>query len=188
MHDSLTALGLAHQAPVDVANLFSTVKELNFERNKLILSQLKWISGLFNKAGIEPVVLKGAAYLLMGIYPDLSTRFLGDIDLLLPEADFPAAVEILKSEGYFCENAHPVETIIGNAYPPLCRPHSVEIDLHRGLCLGACKSLLPAAELLSKSVLQELDGTRLRVPSPEHLVIHHITAVREMSFEFPPRL
>jgi hypothetical protein len=173
MHDSLTGLGLAHEVPADVANLFSTVKKLNLERNQRILSELKCISGFFNNAGIEPVLLKGAAYLLSGIYPDLSTRFLVDLDLLLPESDFPAAIKILKNQGYSCD-AHPVETIIGNAYPPLWRPQSVEIDLHRSLCLGVCRSLLPGSEVVSKSVIHELDGVRLRIPSPEHLVIHHI--------------
>jgi hypothetical protein len=58
MRDSLTLPGLAHELPVDVFNLFLTVKQLNCERNKSILSDLKWISGLFNKVGIEPVVLE----------------------------------------------------------------------------------------------------------------------------------
>lgn len=186
MHDSVTELGLAHELPADVANLFSTVKELNLERNQHILSELKWISGLFNHAGIEPVVLKGAAHLLSGIYPDLSTRFLADLDLLLPESDFPAAIKILKGHGYSCD-AHPVETMVGHAYPPLWRPHAVEIDLHRSLGLRVCKPLLPSAEVQTNSVIQELDGVRLRVPSPEHLVIHHIMHSQIHDF-YPERI
>jgi len=187
MRDSLTLPGLAHELPVDVFNLFLTVKQLNCERNKSILSDLKWISGLFNKVGIEPVVLKGAAYLLLDLYPSPSTRFLGDLDLLLPESDFPAAIKILISQGYSCQNAHPVETIIGNAYPPFRRPHSVEIDLHRSLALGTAKSLLPGSEVLSNSVPKELDGVRLRIPSPEHLIIHHIVHSQIHDF-YPQRI
>jgi len=187
MHDSLTGLGLAHKLPVDVVNLFVTVKELNLERNKRILSDLKSIAGLFNKVGIEPVVLKGAAYLLSGVYADLSTRYLSDLDLLLPESDFPVAIEILKSQGYVCQDAHPVEKIVGNAYPPLWRPYSVEIDLHRSIAVGVTKSLLPGSEVLSSSVIQELDGVRLRIPSPEHLVIHHIVHSQIHDF-YPQRI
>jgi hypothetical protein len=186
MHDSLTGLGLTHEVPADVANLFSTVKELNLERNQHILSGLRRISGLFNNVGIEPVVLKGAAYLLSGIYPDLSTRFLADLDLLLPESDFPAAIKILKGQGYSCD-AHPVETIVGHAYPPLWRPHAVEIDLHRSLGVRICKPLLPSAEVLCESVIQELDGVRLRIPSPEHLIVHHIMHSQIHDF-YPERI
>jgi putative nucleotidyltransferase-like protein len=184
MHDLFTGLGAVHELPLDVANLFSTVKELNLERNRRILSELKWITGLFNNEGIEPVVLKGAAYLLSGIYPDPSTRFLRDLDLLLPVAQFPPAIKILKSHGYFCQGTHPLDTIIGNAHPPLWRPRSVEIDLHRGLTAGRSKSLLPGSEMWSKSVIHELDGVRLRIPSPEHLTIHHI--VHSQIHEFYP--
>jgi len=187
MHDSLSGLGLAHELPADVAHLFSTVKELNLERNKRILADLKSISGLFNNVGIEPVVLKGAAYLLRGLYPDLSTRYLADLDILLPESDFPAAIQILRSQGYLCQAAHPVETIIGNAYPPLWRPYSVEIDLHRSLALGVTKSLLSGSEVLGGSVIQELDGVRLRVPSPEHLIIHHVVHSQIHDF-YPQRI
>jgi hypothetical protein len=174
MHDSLNGVGVTHEFPTEVSNLFLTVKQLNQERNEQILADLKCISCALNKVGIEPVVLKGAAYLVSGIYPNLSTRYLADLDLLLDESHFPAALEIFRSQGYFCEVAHPVETLIGNAYPPLCRAHSVEIDLHRSLCMGVRKSLLPTSEVLSKSLLKQVDGVRFRIPSPEHLAIHHI--------------
>jgi hypothetical protein len=174
MHDALGRLKLIQEVPADVGNLFSTIKELNYERNELILSDLKSICRLLNSVGIEPVVLKGAAYLLTGVYPDPATRYLADLDLLLPASDFSVAIKLLKSQGYCCQSAHPVETIIGNAYPPLFRPHSVEIDLHRGLCLGVGGAVLPSSEVLSSSVLEELDGVRVRIPSPEHLVVHHI--------------
>ena len=150
------------------------VQDLNLERNNRILLELKWVCGLLNEIGIEPVVLKGAAYLLCGVYPDRSARFLRDLDLLLPPADFPAAVRLLKSHGYFCDDAHPVEVRTGNAYPALRRQGSVEIDLHRDLTVGRSKWLLPGSEIFSKSVVHELDTVRLRLPSPEHLVIHHI--------------
>jgi hypothetical protein len=187
MHDSLTRLGLIHELPADVANLFSTVKELNQERNQCMLSELKWIVGLFNNAGIEPIVLKGAAYILSGLYPNLSTRFLNDIDLLLPESDFPAAVAMLERQGYCSHDAHPVAAMIGHAYPPLSRPRSLEIDLHRSLGLRICKPLLPSAEVRSNFVIQELDGVRLRIPSPDHLVVHHIIHSQIHDF-YPERI
>jgi hypothetical protein len=184
MQDSITGIGLAHELPAEVANLFSTVKELNLERNNGILSEMKWVARVFNNVGIEPVVLKGAAHLLSRVYPSPSTRFLNDLDLLLPESDLPVAVKILKSQGYSCQREHPVETTVGNAYPPLWRQGSVEIDLHRSLGLGVCESLLPSSEVLSNSVIQQFDGVRLRIPSPEHLIIHHI--IHSQIHEFYP--
>jgi len=80
----------------------------------------------------------------------------------------------LKSNGYRCNCAHPVEATVGHAYPALWRPHCVEIDLHRSLGLRSCPRLLPSSEVVSHSVMQDFEGVRLRVPSPEHLVVHQI--------------
>ncbi|MBV8551221.1 MAG: nucleotidyltransferase family protein [Acidobacteriaceae bacterium] len=174
LHDSLTALNLTPHLPADVADFLSAVKELNRERNQRILAQARAAIEALNRAGIEPVALKGLACLLAGIYPDRGTRFLADIDLLVPESDFAASVEILTGLGYSPIEDNPIDLAIGHTYPALVRPDSIEIDLHRYLGLGLSRSLLPAAEVLRDSVPHEFDGVRLRLPSPEHLVTHHI--------------
>jgi hypothetical protein len=54
---------------------------------------------LFQQAGITPVLLKGACFALT-IYPDIGLRPMGDLDLLVPKAQFAEAVRIARSLGY----------------------------------------------------------------------------------------
>ena len=171
---ALTDLGLKGDLPPHVAVFLSSVRQLNRERNRKILDELKSICLLLNKKDIEPVLLKGTAHLVAGIYPDIGTRFLADIDLLISEKDFCGTLEALRALGYVSEETDPVEFTIGHAYPPLRRGNSAEVDLHRSLGLGSCKSFLSASEVLGDSVRREFEGVRLRVPSPEHLVTHHL--------------
>lgn len=174
LQDCIEELEMAPELPADVARLFSTVRQLNCERNRRILFDVRAVAGTLKRAGVEAVVLKGVAHVLSGVYRRPSTRFLADLDLLVAESDFAVTVETLKKEGYFCQEANPVELVVGNAYPPLWRESSVEIDLHRRLCLGVCGSFLSSSEVLRDSVIRSFEGLSIRTPSPEHLITHHI--------------
>ena len=174
MHDCIQALPAPADVPDEIANVFSTISELNRQRNEKILANVHEIGAALNRAGIEPVALKGVAQILAGVYPSLGTRFLNDFDLLASASDFPAAVDTLRDLGYTPLDDGPIETAVGHSYPPLWRQNSVEVDLHRTLGLGICRSILPASDVLRDSTVHELEGVRIRIPSPEHLVTHQI--------------
>jgi Uncharacterised nucleotidyltransferase len=174
LHDCIQAMPTPPDVRGEIRNVLSTICELNRERNEKILANVREIAGALNRAGIEPVALKGVAQLLASIYPSLGTRFLNDFDLLVRQSDFSAAIEALRESGYSCLNTDPIESAVGHTYPPLSRPDSVEVDLHRTLGLGICRSMLPASEVLRDSTVHELEGVRIRIPSPEHLVTHQI--------------
>src|SRR5580698_11142091 len=57
------------QPPKEVAEFLATVEELNYSRNIRILEEMRTIASILNGVGIEPVALKGAAFLLSGVYP-----------------------------------------------------------------------------------------------------------------------
>src|SRR5271165_3197596 len=77
----------------------AAVEEMNEERNAQILDDARAIAESLNAIGIEPAFLKGAAYLVEGIYP-LSGRYLCDLDLLIPESRLADAAAVLESQGY----------------------------------------------------------------------------------------
>jgi len=160
--------------PEDVSAALILVNTLNAERNRTALVQAQQLAAAMNQVGIQPVALKGLANILAGIYPDLGARYLADIDLLVPPEDFPAAVAVLHNLSYSAYPAHSIEFVIGHSYPALTRADSLEVDLHRTVGLGACASFLPATEVFRDSVPHNLDGASIRIPSPEHLVTHHI--------------
>jgi Fe-S oxidoreductase len=54
---------------------------LNDQRNRRLRAVLRATVGLLNRAGIAPVLLKGAIPLLPEQYPLAFARMLGDLDL-----------------------------------------------------------------------------------------------------------
>jgi hypothetical protein len=175
LHSRILQLELTSRIPSELLEFLSAVETLNRERNDQIFEELKVVVRLLNAAGIEPVLLKGAAYIAGGVYPGPSTRYLCDIDLLLSEAQLPSAVEILARNGFVPESADPFGPF-RHHYPPMRRPGAVYIELHHSLCLGNRGSLLPASQVIARSMPFDLDGGRVGIPRPEdlftHLVLH----------------
>ena len=171
LHSRFQELGILSQLPAEVANFLSAVEQLNLDRNHAILTELATVATLLNQAGIEPVLLKGAAYFATGVYENPATRYLRDIDLLIAEPQLLRAVDILKQNGFepdlldkFGDFRH--------HHPPLWGSGCASFELHHSLGMGICRSLLPASEVLEQSLPFNFHGARVRVPSPEHLMTH----------------
>jgi hypothetical protein len=71
----------------------------SWKHNQDIFNELEILARAFDRAGIPVVVLKGACFALT-IYPDIGTRPMGDLDLLVPAGKLDEAVEIAKAFGY----------------------------------------------------------------------------------------
>jgi hypothetical protein len=157
-------------APREVSDFLAALLLLNRRRNQHIWEELKTTVRLLNEAGIEPVLLKGAAYLADGVYSDFGSRYLIDLDLLVPKAHAENAFQRLIENGY----THDETDYFGRFrhHDPPLRRASVPIELHRELGLGPCQSILPAQCVIESSVPVEVEGLRVRIPSPAHLVTH----------------
>ncbi|HET7291973.1 MAG TPA: nucleotidyltransferase family protein [Vicinamibacteria bacterium] len=94
--------------------------------------------GALRDAGIEPILGKGWA--AARLYPATGLRPMGDIDLYVPEADAPRALEALRASG------------------------DSPVDLHAGFAELDDRS---AAELHARSVRLSVGGGTVRVFSPE---------------------
>jgi Uncharacterised nucleotidyltransferase len=162
--------GLDMSATREVSDVLTAILSLNRERNQRIWRDLRTTVQLLNEVGVEPVLLKGAAYLAAGVYSDLGTRYLLDLDLLVPERQLNMAFQRLVENGYLYDQADQFGRF-RHHYPPLRRA-SVPIELHYKLGLGPCVSILPAKEVVENAAPIELDGFRVRLPSPTHLVTH----------------
>lgn len=69
-------------------------------QQQLKTRQLETIISVLNHAGIEPLILKGARYLIEPVASWCEARSMYDFDLLLRLGDADRAVAILKTEGY----------------------------------------------------------------------------------------
>ena len=159
--------------PIEVTDLLAAVDSLNAERNQVIVNEMHTVCKLLNGGGIEPVLLKGAAYLAAGVYRNHAARYLGDIDLLIPAAQIQSASNLLGRNGYRQDES---DQFAGfrHHHPPLRRPGSVFIELHHSVGMGPCASLLPADEIFLESGAYDLGGVQVKLPAPNQLAIHLI--------------
>ncbi|HEX4769463.1 MAG TPA: nucleotidyltransferase family protein [Bryobacteraceae bacterium] len=78
----LGELDIRELLPREVSDFFAAYAELNAERNQKIIDEIEEIAALLNRTGIEPMVLKGASYLLTKVYENPAHRFILDIDCM----------------------------------------------------------------------------------------------------------
>ena len=83
-----------------VGAFLEAVHAANAERNREIGDELVTAVGILNRVGVEPVLLKGAIWLVDELYPDHGWRMLRDIDLLVPQPTWAAAILALQDNGY----------------------------------------------------------------------------------------
>ncbi|MEI6785960.1 MAG: nucleotidyltransferase family protein, partial [Verrucomicrobiota bacterium] len=69
----------------EVLEYFEEIHGLSAARNQRIRDQVFEIARALNTIGVEPVLLKGAANLIAGLYSDPASRLMFDIDILVPE-------------------------------------------------------------------------------------------------------
>ena len=90
------------------------------------------MNATLNTAGISPIYLKGTGNLIDGIYGDLGERIIGDTDLLIPEADYLKAIELVKEIGYTNHWGEPRKPEKLKHYPSLFKDDvPVDIEIHR---------------------------------------------------------
>ncbi|MCA9795208.1 MAG: nucleotidyltransferase family protein, partial [Candidatus Eremiobacteraeota bacterium] len=120
--------------------------------------------GLLQRAGVEAVLLKGAA-LVAGLYQDSGRRPMGDVDILVGPAGFERACELLRGAGWRGEplgaprvggrHATSFEDAKGN-----------KLDLH-WVALADCRWPEADRGLWSRVRPALLEGSPVRVPALE---------------------
>ena len=173
LYEKIQEFELSEEVPPEILEFLATVEQLNGDRNQHTLGEAASAAKLLNDIGIVPVVLKGVAYILTGTYRDPAARYLTDIDLLVPASQLGEAAETLQLHGYALEDCD-APRVWHHHYPVLLGPGNVAVELHRSVGLGICDSLLSGREIIQDSSVLELHGAQIRIPSPEHLIAHHV--------------
>jgi len=105
-HSSTVPLGVIEELKKDY---YTTAA-----RNSLIFKELGRVLEAFNHAGVETVVLKGAALAEM-VYRNLALRSMSDVDLLIKKEEIYNIDLILKRLGYYSPDARGIDIV---AVPP----------------------------------------------------------------------
>jgi hypothetical protein len=173
--------GLVSGLPKGVLEFLDAVYTLNLERNLRYEDQLAHLIQVLNNTGVRPVLLKGAAALVSGLYPTPGERMIGDIDVLIPPSQLAGAVKHLRAAGYRPVAAEE-ELPETEDYGPKIHhyPRSYSLDWPVAVELHVHPVHLPVARLLgSEEVVRDATPLNWRggdclLPSPTHFVMHNV--------------
>jgi len=158
--------------PEVLAQHLKEIHSLNRTRNGQILEQMMEINATLNKSGISPIYLKGTGNLIDGVYEDIGERIVGDIDLLIPEAEYLKAVELVKVIGYVNHWGEPRNPEKLKHYPTLFKENvPVDIEIHRIPVQDEYLKFINQEMILSqKTAVASFPGCF--VPSDDHKILH----------------
>ena len=165
----LEDLDLVECLPAELAFYFHNVRDGNDEQNEGYLDELSSISKSLNEIGIEPCLLKGAAYLVDGVFPDPSWRFMNDLDLLVPKDRLDEAWNRLVAQGYQVHEESSMEGREFHHHPPLWHPERwAYVELHHQTARPRYSQILTADDIFERTTLiDEPDLGRVLLPHPE---------------------
>ena len=169
---ALSRKGLFDLLPEELRDYFGVIYDLNKERNTLLRQQAIDVCRLLNSVDVAPLILKGAANLLDGVYENPGIRLIGDIDILVQPDELTQCVKTLHEAGY--QNQH--EARPGrHHYPPLAHNNYVAVvEAHTAVTVLPYSRMLSTDEMLLDSILLKVDDTKIRIPSPSHRTLHNI--------------
>lgn len=128
LYEAIVQAGGAQRLPEDVRTFLGEVFERNRERNRRLSVQLSDALGALNGAGIEPILLKGAAVWASSGRGLEFNRILSDIDLLVEPSEVERALDVLDKAAFPCAARYHGKHVVAE----LGRPTDVGfIDLHQ---------------------------------------------------------
>jgi len=159
--------------PEQIAQHIKEIYEINRDRNEQILAQMKEITVALNSGGISPIFLKGTANLIDGVYSDLGERMIGDIDILVPEADYLKSVELVHGIGYLNHWGEPRNPEKMVHYPRLYKYNvPADLEIHRIPTENKDLKYLNA-EIIYRNKQEVAGFPGCYIPCIEHRIIHN---------------
>jgi hypothetical protein len=170
---ALQELGLRDALPQPtldcLGELAATVRRLNMR----VVAQVVEVARILNRVDVTPVLLKGGANLLRGLYPDFAMRTMTDLDVLVPAAMLDSCTSCLRKEGFqpLSDYCHPR----GHHYPPLAHPElPLPIELHHRVLAHPYDGFLTAEEVRKSAVTIDGHGVSIAVAAPSCAVVHNV--------------
>ncbi len=124
LHHSLQQAGWPPEMPGPVRQGLESGYYKTVAHNTLLAAELGAILSALEKAGLAPIVLKGAA-LIGDLYPDIGLRPMGDLDLLLPKHQIAGAAQVLADLGYLPDAGGPA------LRPDFQETFHIEVHFHK---------------------------------------------------------
>jgi hypothetical protein len=141
--------------------------------NMKLYHELKIVLQAMNEADIPTIVLKGA-HLAALVYPDISMRQMGDIDLMVPVERLEGGARVLKGLGYRASLGYDVDVIIKLRHhlPPFIKEGNKAIELHWTFLVPRSPYVLDLKAQWQRNQTVMISNVSTSVLSPEDLLLH----------------
>jgi hypothetical protein len=168
-------LGSRETVPAAVRRDLQERSERVARSNLYLSAQLTVISDALDRAGCPAVVLKGPA-VAATLYPSLSLREFGDLDLLVRRTDLAGAMEVVRSLGFVPwrtaagaqeEAMHQIEYSLTFTRPS----DDLDLDMHWDVARSFFTGRVEAEALWTETTGFTLHGRELRGLSPTALLL-----------------
>lgn len=177
LKNKLSTLEIWHQLPSQLTEYLSEFEQLYFQRSETIQQETILVCSALKKENIDIIILKGAASLFNGVSNPISSRFMADVDVLVPEIEQEKAVQILDSLEYsdnFDEfDIHSAEH--HHAPAKIRKNGQCYVELHRWALKKSSNKILSTPLVWQHAKpLKLTDELSVKQLSPTHQIIHSI--------------
>lgn len=164
------------ELPVEIRGKLKRQYQLTATSNMLAMHDLEEILRCLNETGIQTVLLKGAS-LLNNVYENQSLRPMVDLDILIPFADLPPALESLAGIGYKNPEPSPFVNVDGIYWNEVLLRDvgrtSAQLEVHWNLLDNPYYApRLNVSSLIQRATAVEVGAQHALILSPEDLLLH----------------
>lgn len=153
LRDKSLSPGLRRRADDILANARS--------RAERRVAAIEAVAGALNAIGVRPLLLKGCAAQLGGVYPDPGFRTMSDVDLLVAPDQFAASVAVVERLGFASRDS----ADYGHTHAPQYHAGlDVTIEVHRRLAPVHARHDFPAAPLLAQAHTASVGQAEVLLP------------------------
>ena len=179
LYTLLVNLNKSHGIEIPQREKLNKLHLSNTVRNMLFLHETENILTALHKAGIPAAGLKGV-YLLENIYPDISTRSMNDIDILVRRPDLPKCLEVMRELGYQPNTYFNLadKNIDTKHAPPMQKTGGALVEVHWTLLEEDEPFTIDAEALWQRTKSARIANVDAQALSVEDLILHlsmHLT-------------
>lgn len=184
LYSKLNQLGVEEE----ILGRYKGVYRKNWYKNQLLIEELKSLVAMFREAGIDTMVLKGAA-MVVKYYDNLGQRPMADVDVLVPKERIADAIALLSSKGwksmmqisyekkdpqFFKRRPIRKEFFSIRASSGFRNELQREFDLHSHVLSDGMDSKLDTEFWQNSERIEFGNGLHSHVPSPSDLLLHAV--------------
>jgi hypothetical protein len=176
--DRLETRGRLDEVPLAPRKHLMSARMICTAQHTAVRREVREIVAALQPIGVEPVLLKGAAYLFAGL-PLSRGRLFSDVDILVPKPALPSVESALMLAGYATTHHHPYDQRYYRRWmhelPPMQHVKRLTVlDVHHAIVPETARARHDPA-LLVDAATPIAGGSGVRVLAPADLVLHSAT-------------